>query len=302
MQLGLIGLGKMGANMAQRLLHAGHHIVGFDLNADSVAELVSHGGTGAESVADLMSQLDPPRAVWIMVPHGPPVDATLNELLAHCSAGDLFIDGGNSYYKDTAERARKCAETGTELIDVGTSGGIWGLTRGYSLMVGGDEASIEALRPIFEALAPAPDIGWGRVGPSGAGHYVKMIHNGIEYGLMQAYAEGFSIMHAKREFGLDLGQIGDIWEHGSVIRSWLLELITLSVKERPEMEGIAPYVPDSGEGRWTVFESIDLNIPAPIIGLSLLRRIGSRDEGDYADRLLAALRSQFGGHAVAQEP
>lgn len=302
MQLGIVGLGKMGANMAARLKAAGHEVVGYDLNPEAVGELVAAGGTGAESVADLVARLEVPRAVWIMVPHGPPVDATLGALLEGFSPGDIAVDGGNSYYKDTQRRAAECTENGVSFIDVGTSGGIWGVTEGYSLMIGGAEGPVERLRPIFEALAPSPATGWGHVGPSGAGHYVKMIHNGIEYGMMQAYAEGFAIMHAKKEFGFDLGQIGDIWEHGSVVRSWLLELTTRALKEQPEMEGIAPYVPDSGEGRWTVFESIDLNVPAPIIGLSLLRRIGSRDEVEYADRLLASLRAQFGGHAVAQEP
>jgi 6-phosphogluconate dehydrogenase len=302
MQLGIIGLGKMGANMAARLMAAGHEVIGFDLNEEAVADLVVAGGGGAASVGDLVSQLDAPRAVWIMVPHGPPVDATLDLLLVGATRGDIVIDGGNSYYRDTMRRGAQCAENGMHFVDVGTSGGIWGISEGYSMMIGGGDEPVERLRPIFEALAPSPDRGWGHVGPSGAGHYVKMIHNGIEYGMMQAYAEGFAIMHAKEEFGFDLGQIGDIWEHGSVIRSWLLELTTLALKDRPEMEGIAAYVPDSGEGRWTVFESIDLNVPAPIIGLSLLRRIGSRDEVEYADRLLAALRNQFGGHAVAQEP
>jgi 6-phosphogluconate dehydrogenase len=186
-------------------------------------------------------------------------------------------------------------------VDVGTSGGIWGLTAGYSLMVGGDDDAVDRLRPIFEALAPASDQGWGRVGPSGSGHYVKMIHNGIEYGLMQAYAEGFALLRAKEEFGLDLAQIGDIWQHGSVVRSWLLDLTTEALRENPGMTKIAPYVPDSGEGRWTVFESIDLNVAAPVIGLSLMRRIGSRDEVEYSDRLLAAMRNQFGGHAIKRE-
>ena len=302
MQLGMIGLGKMGANMAHRLLQHGHDVVGYDLDTASVELLEGRGGRPAVSAQDVVSKLDAPRAIWIMVPHGPPVDATLGTLLEVAEPGDIFIDGGNSYYKDSLDRAEICRGHGTHLVDVGTSGGIWGITEGYSMMVGGDTEPVEHLRPIFESLAPAPDTGWGHVGPSGSGHYVKMIHNGIEYGLMQAYAEGFSILHAKKEFNLDLGQIGDIWEHGSVIRSWLLELTTRALKERPDMEGVAPYVPDSGEGRWTVFESIDLNIPAPIIGLSLLRRIGSRDEVEYADRLLAALRNQFGGHAVAQEP
>ena len=301
MQLGMIGLGKMGANMAERLVAAGHDVVGFDLSREAVDEVVARGARGADSPDDLMAQLDPPRAVWIMVPQGDPVDATLAALLPSAQPGDTFIDGGNSYYRDTLNRAELCSESGTHFVDVGTSGGVWGLTDGYSMMVGGDETAVDRLRPIFEALAPAPDKGWGRVGPSGSGHYVKMIHNGIEYGMMQAYAEGFALLQAKEEFGLDLAQIGDIWEHGSVVRSWLLDLTTAALRENPGMTDIAPYVPDSGEGRWTVFESIDLNVAAPIIGLSLMRRIGSRDEVEYSDRLLAAMRNQFGGHAIKRE-
>ncbi len=298
MQLGMVGLGKMGANMAERLVTAGHDVVGFDLNRDAVAGVVARGARGADSLEDLMAQLDAPRAVWIMVPHGEPVDATLAALLPAAQPGDIFIDGGNSYYRDTLRRAEACRAGRTHFVDVGTSGGIWGLTAGYSMMVGGDDDVVARLRPIFEALAPASDQGWGRVGPSGSGHYVKMIHNGIEYGLMQAYAEGFALLRAKEEFGLDLAQIGDIWEHGSVVRSWLLDLATEALRENPGMTEIAPYVPDSGEGRWTVFESIDLNVAAPVIGLSLMRRIGSRDEVEYSDRLLAAMRNQFGGHAI----
>jgi 6-phosphogluconate dehydrogenase len=236
-----------------------------------------------------------------MVPSGKPVDATLASLLPHLDPGDIVIDGGNSNYKDTQRRAAQCSDGGHHFVDVGTSGGIWGLTEGYSMMVGGDDESVSRLRPIFESLAPAPDRGWGHTGPSGAGHFVKMVHNGIEYGLMQAYAEGFALMQAKEEFGLDLHQIAEIWQEGSVVRSWLLDLIANALAENPTMDGIAPYVPDSGEGRWTVFEAIDLDVSAPVIALSLMRRIGSRDEVDYADRLLSAMRNQFGGHAIKEE-
>ncbi len=301
MQLGMIGLGRMGANMSERLIRAGHDVVGYDVNADAVTALAGVGGAGASSVADLVSRLDAPRAVWMMVPHGSPVDATLSELLPVLERDAIIVDGGNSLYKDTMRRAHHCAESGHHLVDVGTSGGVWGITEGYSMMVGGAAEPVAHLRPIFEALAPSPETGWGHVGPSGAGHFTKMIHNGIEYGLMQAYAEGFAILKKKEEFELDLAQVGRIWQHGSVVRSWLLDLTVNAIAENPGMDGIAPYVPDSGEGRWTVFEAIDLNVSTPIIGLALLRRIGSRDEVEYSDRLLSAMRHQFGGHAVKQE-
>ena len=301
MELGMIGLGKMGANMTERLVRAGHHVVGFDLNSESIERIRGIGAKGAESLEDLVSQLHAPRAVWIMVPAGDPVDLTMNALMPFLDDGDTIIDGGNSYYRDTLRRGDECRAAAHHLVDVGTSGGIWGLTEGYSMMVGGDEEPIERLRPIFEALAPSPDQGWGHVGPNGAGHFVKMVHNGIEYGLMQAYAEGFALMKAKEDYALDLEQIGEIWQHGSVVRSWLLDLTTTALSENPTMSGVAPWVPDSGEGRWTVFEAIDLNVSTPIIGLSLMRRIGSRDEVEYSDRLLAAMRNQFGGHAIKSE-
>jgi 6-phosphogluconate dehydrogenase len=301
MELGMIGLGKMGANMSERLVRGGHRVVGFDLNPESVQAVVDVGAEGAGSLEDLVAALPSPRIVWIMVPSGRPVDATIEALLPHLAPGDIVIDGGNSNFKDTQRRAEQCRAADHHFVDVGTSGGIWGLTEGYSMMVGGDEAVVEQLRPIFESLAPAPDRGWGRTGPSGAGHYVKMIHNGIEYGLMQAYAEGFALMHAKEEFGLDLAQIAEIWQDGSVVRSWLLDLTASAIAENPKMDGIAPYVPDSGEGRWTVFEAIDLDVAAPVITLSLMRRIGSRDEVEYTDRLLSAMRNQFGGHAIKRE-
>jgi 6-phosphogluconate dehydrogenase len=287
--------------MSERLVKAGHRVVGFDLSEESVARVVEVGAEGASSLEDLAGMLEAPRAIWIMVPSGKPVDSTLGSLLPLLDPGDVIIDGGNSNYKDTQRRAAQCSDGGHHFVDVGTSGGIWGLTEGYSMMVGGDKEPVERLRPIFEALAPAPDRGWGHTGPSGAGHFVKMVHNGIEYGLMQAYAEGFALMQAKEEFGLDLHQIAEIWQDGSVVRSWLLDLTADALAENPKMDGIAPYVPDSGEGRWTVFEAIDLDVSAPVIALSLMRRIGSRDEVDYADRLLSAMRNQFGGHAIKKE-
>lgn len=301
MRIGLIGLGKMGANMADRLVRAGHEVVGFDLDAAAVDSVTAAGASGASSLEDLVDQLAQPRVIWMMVPHGPPVDSTVAALHPLLDAGDILIDGGNSYYKETQRRAAECETNGHHYVDVGTSGGIWGLTEGYSMMIGGDEDVVESLRPIFEALAPTADTGWGRVGPSGSGHYVKMIHNGIEYGLMQAYAEGFAILDAKKEFGLDLANVGQIWQHGSVVRSWLLDLTTAALEENPQLDGVAPYVPDSGEGRWTVFEAIDLNVAAPVIGLSLLGRIESRDEVEFADKLLASMRKGFGGHAIATE-
>jgi len=301
MNIGMIGLGKMGANMAERLVRGSHRVVGFDLNPDSVAGLVDRGAEGASSLEDLVGALETPRIIWIMVPSGRPVDATIESLMPLLEAGDILIDGGNSNYKDTLRRAEACQVGGHKFVDVGTSGGVWGLAEGYSMMVGGDEDVVEYLRPIFETLAPSPDTGWGRTGGSGAGHYVKMVHNGIEYGLMQSYAEGFALMEAKDDYGFDLAQIAEIWQHGSVVRSWLLDLTASALAGNPKMDGIAPWVPDSGEGRWTVFEAIDLDVSAPVITLSLMRRIGSRDEVEYADRLLSAMRNQFGGHAIKRE-
>jgi 6-phosphogluconate dehydrogenase len=301
MDLGMIGLGKMGANMAERLARGGHRVVGFDLDSDSVAGIVERGAEGASSLEELVAMLPTPRAIWIMVPSGRPVDATVEALMPVLDEGDILIDGGNSNYKDTLRRAEACSAHGHHFVDVGTSGGVWGLAEGYSMMVGGDQDVVEQLRPIFETLAPAPDKGWGRTGASGAGHYVKMVHNGIEYGLMQSYAEGFALMEAKDDYGFDLAQIAAIWQDGSVVRSWLLDLTAAALADNPTMDGIAPWVPDSGEGRWTVFEAIDLNVSAPVIALSLMRRIGSRDEVEYADRLLSAMRNQFGGHAVKRE-
>jgi len=301
MQIGMIGLGKMGANMAERLLGGGHAVVGHDRDAGPVEDLVAKGGTGAGSVEDLVSKLEAPRAVWVMVPAGDPVDLTIAALIEHLSEGDVIVDGGNSNYHDTIRRGEKLQALGIHLVDVGTSGGVWGLTEGYSMMAGGDDTGIERIRPALETLAPAPDLGWGHVGPSGSGHYVKMIHNGIEYGMMQAYAEGFSILRHKEEFGLDLAEVSRIWQHGSVVRSWLLDLIERALTENPTMEDIRPWVADSGEGRWTVEESIALSVPAPVIAMSLFQRFRSRDEESFSDRLLAAMRNQFGGHAIRRE-
>jgi len=299
MQLGLIGLGKMGGNMAERMRLAGHTIVGFDFSAEAVQKLTAAGSMGVNSLEDMVKNLtDSPRAIWIMVPAGDPVDQTIAKLKPLMKKGDIFIDGGNSNYKDSQRRHDELKKEGFEFVDVGTSGGVWGLTEGYSMMIGGDEAVVEHMRPIFEALAPAPDKGWGRTGPSGAGHFVKMVHNGIEYGVMQAYAEGFSIMRAKQPLDLDLEQISQIWRYGSVVRSWLLDLIADALKKNPTLEGLEAYVTDSGEGRWTVFEAIDLNVSAPVITESLIRRLRSREENNFTDRMLAVMRNEFGGHAV----
>jgi len=301
MDIGMIGLGKMGANMAERLVRGGHRTIGFDRDSDAIAAAEKAGIEGVESVEALAAALPAPRTVWIMVPAGPIVEKVIESLLPHLEPGDIIVDGGNSNYKDTIARSETVAASGIHLVDVGTSGGIWGLAEGYSMMAGGPDEAIEHLRPAFETLAPAADRGWGHTGPSGSGHFVKMIHNGIEYGLMEAYAEGFALLRAKEQFQLDLHQVSEIWRHGSVVRSWLLDLTARALEENPTMEGVAPFVPDSGEGRWTVFEAIDLNVEAPVIALSLMRRIDSRDPFDYSDRMLSAMRGQFGGHAVRRE-
>jgi 6-phosphogluconate dehydrogenase len=298
MDLGLIGLGKMGGNMAERLRHGGHRIVGFDFSAEAVKRLSDTGSVGVNSLEELVKNLPTPRAIWIMVPAGDPVDQTIAKLKSLLDKGDILIDGGNSNYKDSQRRYAQLQPEGFNFVDVGTSGGVWGITEGYSMMIGGDEAVVESLQPIFATLAPTADTGWGRVGPSGAGHFVKMIHNGIEYGLMQAYAEGFSIMHAKQPLGLDLTQIADIWRYGSVVRSWLLDLTADALKKNPTLDGLEPYVPDSGEGRWTVFEAIDLNVSAPVITESLIRRVRSREDDNFSDRMLSVMRHEFGGHAM----
>ena len=298
MQLGLIGLGKMGGNMAERLKLGGHQVVGFDFNADAVARLTKAGNVGVSSLEDLVRNLKGRRAIWIMVPQGQPVDETIAKLEPLLNPGDILIDGGNSMYKDSMRRHQEVTAKGFHFVDVGTSGGVWGLKEGYSLMIGGDNEPVEWLRPIFEALAPAADKGWGHVGPAGAGHFVKMVHNGIEYGLMQAYAEGFTVLEKKEELHLDLPQIAQIWRYGSVIRSWLLDLTEEALAGNPTLDGLQAYVVDSGEGRWTVFEAIDLNVSAPVITESVIRRIRSREENNFTDRMLAIMRNEFGGHAV----
>lgn len=301
MELGIIGLGRMGANMAERLLKGGHRIIGYARRPESVERVVQKGADGAHSLEELVSKLSPPRAIWLMIPAGKPVDLTIEALIPLLDKEDVIIDGGNSFYKDTMRRAVRLKEKSIHYVDAGTSGGIWGLSEGYSLMVGGEKEVVENLRPIFETLAPAPDKGWNYVGPNGAGHFVKMIHNGIEYGLMQAYAEGFALLKKKEEFKLDLHQIAEVWRYGSVIRSWLLDLASDALKENPDLKGIEPYVFESGEGRWTVFEAIEQSLAAPVITLSLLQRFLSREEEGFSNKLLAMLRKKFGGHEVKEK-
>ncbi len=301
MQLGLIGLGRMGGNMAERLRLAGHQVVGFDFSAEAVKRLTDAGNVGASSLEDMAKKLQGRKAIWIMVPQGKPVDETIAKLEPMLHKGDILIDGGNSNYKDSMRRYKEAAARGFQFVDVGTSGGVWGLKEGYSMMIGGDREAVDYLHPIFEALAPGKDKGWGHVGPAGAGHFVKMVHNGIEYGMMQAFAEGFTIMAKKVELHLDLAQISEIWRYGSVVRSWLLDLTADALAKNPTLEGLEAYVEDSGEGRWTVFEAIDLNVSAPVITESLIRRIRSREENNFTDRMLAIMRNAFGGHAVKKD-
>lgn len=297
MQLGLVGLGKMGANMTRRLLNGGHQVVVTDLSSAAIEEAEHAGAIGCATLAELVQALQAPRAIWVMVPAGDATESTISELATLLQAGDIIIDGGNSNYKDTIRIGQELAQLQLDLVDVGTSGGVWGLKNGYSLMIGGRAQAVERLTPIFETLAPATDRGWGHVGSGGAGHFTKMIHNGIEYGIMQAFAEGFAILRAKQEFELDLEQVSGIWQHGSVVRSWLLDLIHDAFAQDQELAEIAAWVPDSGEGRWTVFEAIDLNVAAPVITLALQQRIRSRSDG-YTEKLLSVMRNQFGGHAI----
>ena len=303
MDIAIIGLGKMGGNMAQRLLKGGQRVVGLDQSAELTRKLATeHGLTPVFSIPEAVAALPKPRVFWLMVPSGAATEAVVDELAGLLSAGDVIIDGGNTFYKDDIRRSAALRSKAIHYVDVGTSGGVWGLAEGYSLMIGGEVDVVENLRPIFETLAPAVERGWGRVGPVGAGHFVKMIHNGIEYGLMQAYAEGFEIMHAKQDFELDLEQVAQIWRYGSVVRSWLLDLTADALSKDQDLGNIQGWVADSGEGRWTVAEAVDLDVPAPIITLSLQQRFISRQTESYAAKLLAAMRNEFGGHAVKTKP
>lgn len=297
--MAMIGLGRMGGNMARRLLRAGHEVVGYNRSREVTQQIAKEAGLlTASSLADVVSQLNSPRIAWLMLPAGKVTEDALLELEGLLSSGDIVIEGGNSNFNDSLRRATRLAVKGIHMLDAGVSGGIWGLTEGYSLMIGGNAQVAESLRPIFESLAPAPDKGWARVGPSGAGHFTKMVHNGIEYGMMQSLAEGFEIMQARRDLQLDLHQVAQVWQHGSVVRSWLLDLAERALKDDPQLAGIADWVDDSGEGRWTVFEAINQDVPAPVITLSLLQRLASRQESSFAGKMLAALRQQFGGHTV----
>jgi 6-phosphogluconate dehydrogenase len=298
MELGMIGLGKMGGYMTERLVRGGHRVVGFDRDPATVKGVADKGAVGADSLEKLISQLKAPRTVWLMVPAGAPVDQTIDLLTPHFEPGDTIIDGGNSYYKDSVRRAAALAQKKMNFVDCGTSGGVWGLAEGYSMMVGGDAEVVKRLSPIFQTLAPGPEKGWGRVGPAGSGHFVKMVHNGIEYGIMQAYSEGLDLLRHKKEFKLDLLQISKIWQFGSVIRSWLLDLTVDALSKNPSLDGIGAYVTDSGEGRWTVIEGVELGVALPVISGALDVRFRSQDPEPFANKLLAMMRHEFGGHAV----
>jgi 6-phosphogluconate dehydrogenase len=301
MELGMIGLGRMGAAMTKRLLLAGHSVVTYDRDRAAVDRTVADGATGAVSLDALVSRLTVPRTVWVMVPAGDAVNETMERLTRLLKADDVLIDGGNSNYRDTIQRAAGVQKSGIHFVDVGTSGGIWGLAEGYCLMIGGDSAVVNRLQPLFESLAPARDRGWAHVGPAGAGHFTKMVHNGIEYGLMQSYSEGFALLEKNKEFDFDLPKIAEIWRHGSVVRSWLLDLTAQALAENPTLEGIGPNVADSGEGRWMVAEAIAADVPCPVITLSMLERIRSRVQDSFGNRILAVMRNKFGGHAITKQ-
>ncbi len=296
MQVGMVGLGRMGASMARRLLDRGHDLVVYDVDAARLDDEALEGATGTGSLEDLVGALSPPRAVWVMVPSGEPTRTTIGILAGLLRAGDTVVDGGNSNYNESRQTSAQLAQQGIHFIDAGVSGGVWGLKEGYCLMVGGEEQAVQPLEPIFLDLATAD--GYAHVGPPGAGHYTKMVHNGIEYGLLQAYAEGFALLDAAEEFDLDLRQVAAVWNHGSVVRSWLLELAELALADRHEFDAIRGYVEDSGEGRWTVEEAVNRAVPAPVITASLFERFSSRDDERFAARIIAALRNQFGGHRV----
>ena len=298
MELGMIGLGRMGANMTERLLRGGHKLITYDRSPEAIQRCVDKGAFGAHSLADFVKQVSLPRVIWLMVPSGEPVDLTIEQLLPSLLENDIIIDGGNSHYKDSIRRAEKLKQLGIHFVDAGTSGGIWGLQEGYCLMIGGEKAIVDQLEPIFKTLAP--ENGFAHVGASGAGHFVKMVHNGIEYGMLQAYGEGFEMLKAS-QFEFDLGKIAHLWNQGSVVRSWLLELAENAFQKDPQLSSIKGYVEDSGEGRWAVLEAVEREIPASILTLSLFARYASRQEDSFSAKVIAALRNEFGGHAVKKE-
>ena len=296
MKLAMIGLGRMGGNMVERLIKGGHEVVVWDRSAEAIAESAREGAIGARDLAEVCAKLSSPRIIWLMVPAGAPVDDTIALLRPHLGQGDILIDGGNSNFHDTMRRGAALAAAGLEYVDCGTSGGIWGLANGYCLMLGGSDRAFSICEPIFRTLAP--ESGYAHLGPSGAGHYVKMIHNGIEYGMLQAYAEGYEILHASKDFDLDLHRVAALWNHGSVVRSWLNELAERAFEKEGDLASLRGYVADSGMGRWTVQEAIDLDVPAPVLTLALLARLSSRQEESFSAKVIAALRNEFGGHAV----
>ncbi len=299
MKVGMIGLGKMGANMVRRLSRAGVGVVGHAPTPEVRQALAEETGMfAAPTVVGLIKKLDSPRIVWVMVPSGDATERVMKDLEGRLSSGDIVVDGGNSNYKDTQRRGAMLAQSGIGLVDVGTSGGIWGLENGYCMMVGGEKEHVKVVQPLLEVLAPAPDRGWGHVGPRGAGHFTKMIHNGIEYGAMQAYAEGFALLHGKKEFSLDLAKISEMWRHGSVIRSWLLDLTADALARNQKLDDVPPFVADSGEGRWTVVEAVSQGVPVPVISMALQMRFASQDDNSYTNRMLAVMRNAFGGHAL----
>jgi 6-phosphogluconate dehydrogenase len=299
MKLAMVGLGKMGMGMTERLIQKGHTVVGYDLAAATVEVARSKGAVPATTFEEIVAKLESPRIVWVMVPAGEPVGATIRALMPLLEAGDIVIDGGNSHYKDSMERAQMLAEQGIRFLDTGVSGGVWGLVNGFNLMIGGEQAAFDIVEPIYKDLAA--EGGYMRVGPVGSGHFTKMVHNGIEYGMMQAYAEGYDLIRAKTEFNVDLAKLTRLWMNGSVVRSWLLELAGNALEEDPNLDMVSPIVMDSGEGRWTVVEAIDLSVPIPVITLSLQTRFRSRQKDMFGARLLSALRNQFGGHPVRKE-
>ena len=299
MQLGMIGLGKMGGNMARRLRQAGIGVVGFNQDARATEQLAEESGlVPTDSTEALVAALDAPRVVWLMLPAGDVTESYVASLADLLSPGDILIDGANSYYKDSMRRSETLTDAGIHFVDAGVSGGVWGLENGYAMMIGGADDALAAVRPIIEALAPAPDRGWVHTGPIGSGHFVKMIHNGIEYGMMQAYAEGFALMKGREDFGLDLGEIAESWRHGSVVRSWLLDLSAEVLEQDQDLSAVEPFVADSGEGRWTALEGIEQGIPTPVMSLALMSRFSTQGQQDYSAKLLAMMRNQFGGHAI----